>query len=102
MAVIQTITITDDSGTSHESMDALMAAFHEDCTNDDAIVEKIEEAVANGTAVNESTLSEAGDSLHIVRTWSDAAWADIKDMESMTIGEGWTVVSTIDPPLAGL
>jgi hypothetical protein len=96
MAVIQTITITDDSGTSHADMDALMTAFHNDCTEDAAIVAKIEEATAEGTAVATSTLSEAGDSLHIIRTWSDSAWAEIKDMASATIGEGWTVASSDD------
>tara|TARA_R110002167_G_scaffold52738_1_gene151948 strand:+ start:51 stop:344 length:294 start_codon:yes stop_codon:yes gene_type:complete len=96
MAVIQTITITDDSGTAHADMDALMTAFHDACTDDEAIVTKIEEATADGTAITTSTLSESGDVLSISRTWSDASWDEIKDMDSATIGEGWTVVSSND------
>lgn len=95
MAVVQTMTITDDNGTAHASADELMQAFHTDCTNDEEVVAKIEEATANGTAVGEATLSEAGDMVTIIRTWSDAAWAEIKDMES-AVYTGWTVTHQTD------
>ena len=95
MAVIQTITITDDSGTSHESSDALMNAFHAVCTNDEEVVAFIEAATEAGTAVAEVEFSEAGDMVTINRTWADAAWAEVKVMES-AVYTGWTVTHQTD------
>ncbi len=95
MAVVQTMTITDDSGKAHASSEALMDAFHADCTNDEEVVAKIEEATEAGTAVAEVELSEAGDMVTINRTWADAAWAEVKDMEHAEY-TGWTVTHQTD------
>ena len=100
MAVTQTIIITDNSGNTHTSVDALMTQLSADVSGMDASVTLIESCTADGTLVNTSELSEAGTGVSITRVWDDACWVDFSALDGVDASAfadaGWTVESSDD------
>ena len=93
MAQVQTITITDTSGTTYDTHLALLTQMgtEVDTSTHVAFFEASEQA---GTLTQDLELSEDGTTVIITRRWSDARWADFAAHTTPGFSAaGWTVVS---------
>ena len=103
MAQIQTIIITDTSGTTYETVDALLeqmetavaaTAWH---LSHAAARSLIDTCIAEGSLVGSGVLSEDGKAATLTRTWADARWADFSALDGVANSDftdaGYTVVS---------
>ena len=104
MAQVQTITITDTSGTTYGTAEALLTQMgtEVDASTQVAFFETCE---AEGTLrITSMDLSEDGATATITRNWADARWAEFNAMSSTPdfASGGWTVVSEDVTHLDGL
>ena len=103
MAQVQTITITDTSGTTHDTTVALLTQMGTEVDTSTQVA-FFETCAAEGTLTQNEELSEDGTTVTITRTWADARWADFNAMTSTPdfAGAGWTMVSEDTLLLDGL
>ena len=94
MAQVQTITITDTSGTTYETVDAMMVQMGTE-VDTSTEVSFFATCTAEGTLTASAILSEDGATSTITRTWADARWAEFNAMSSTSdfASGGWTVVT---------
>jgi hypothetical protein len=104
MAQIQTITISNASGTVYETAEAMLTQLDAEVDTSTS-VSSLDTWSAEGTLTQGDTiLSEDGTTVTITRTWADARWADFNAMTSTPdfAGAGWTMVSEDTLLLDGL
>ena len=94
MAQVQTITITDTSGTTHGTAEALLTQMGTEVDSSTQVA-FFETCEAEGTLrITSMDLSEDGATATITRNWSDARWADFAAHTTPGFSAaGWTVVS---------
>jgi hypothetical protein len=93
MAQVQTITITDTSGTTHDTTVALLTQMGTEVDTSTQVA-FFETCAAEGTLTQNEELSEDGTTVTITRTWADARWADFAAHTTPGFSAaGWTVVS---------
>ena len=103
MAQIQTITITDTSGTTYETVDAMLSQLDTEVDTSTS-VSFLETCTAEGTLKSDAILSEDGATSTITRTWADARWVDFNALSTNPdfIAAGWSMVSEDVAKLEGL
>lgn len=94
MAQVQTITITDTSGTTYDTHQALLTQMGTEVDTSSQVT-FFQTCANEGTLTENEELSEDGTTVIITRNWADARWADFKAMTSTPdfAGAGWTMVS---------
>jgi hypothetical protein len=95
MAQIQTITISNVSGATYETAEAMLTQLDAEVDTSTS-VSSLDTWSAEGTLTQGDTiLSEDGTTVTITRTWADARWADFNAMTDTPdfAGAGWTMVS---------
>jgi hypothetical protein len=102
MAVTQTITITDNSGKSYQTVDEVMSQLNTDVPMTDAISTLVESSTSDGSLSEELNMNRqlAPTGVIITRVWDDDKWAEFSALDgvsSSTFTEaGWSVDSSDD------
>ena len=94
MAQVQTITITDTSGTTHDTVEALLTQMGSE-VDTSTQVDFFEASEQAGLLIQDHELSEDGATVIITRNWTDARWVYFQ-AETGTpdfVVAGWTVVT---------
>ena len=96
MAVTETVTFTNDAGTTYASADEAIIALESANPSSEltAAAAYNDKATADGDMVQSVALKADSTGYVLTRTWTDAKWADSATITTPTIGNGWSKSST--------